>query len=197
MKKVKCYCTATWITAVGRLVQPISALERSNLIWAHHNVKVLPPHQLPHECPSSAPSPGLRPFSEERRCGCSSLCTLGQLWGQGHSHPSCWRASNEPLMSLCVWPVSAVQWRQQALPLVPSSLWPDPAPPSAWRTHHDLPTSPADHWQRSSVASFHHHMQQPDVFHTLWISQLCTTLDTSSLVFSLPSVNWGMMCYRF
>lgn len=134
--------------------------------------------------------PKIRPGSEERNSGCSSL--PGQ-----HSQPSSRVSQSHPeseaLMSLCAgsgkaaMPARGIQ--------LPPARW---ALPGVWKPRSDPLCLPCWPLAGFSAASFHYHMQLPDVFHTLRVSQPCTTLGTSSLVFSLPSVNWGMiMCYRF
>lgn len=72
------------------------------------------------------------------------------------------------------------------------------APLWEWRPHRDLLCFSGWPTQWLFAALIHYNMQLPDVFHSLWVSQPCLTLGTSSLVLSLPSVNWGIiMCYRF
>lgn len=171
---------------------------------------VLPSHQLPCQRLTSAPNPWLSPVSA--RWGEEEWLLLPPTWASPGVSPAHGqvpphlnykgshslakkkdkkRPSDVPLCLTCI--CCSVD---TAMP-VRASCRSKHLPESEDLTR-TLPASPADHCQRLSVALLHYKMRLPDVFHTLWVSQPCTTLGTSSLVLSLPSVNWGViMCYRF
>lgn len=186
MKRSKSCCTALDCSEKIK-VQPLPAPRRSNLSCDGPSSPSASSWMPPWECPAQDSDPAQK-RSRVAAPPCWSPLTA-QLEGWATVSP--W--IREALMSLWVGSGKAAMLTHGTQ--LPPARW---ALPWARKPRSDPLCFPCWPLAGFSAAAFHYHMQLPDVFHTLRVSQPCTTLGTSSLVFGLPSVNWGMiMCYRF